>query len=40
VEGRLEDLAGNNLNRPFDRLVNENAGQTEREFYIKEFHIR
>ena len=40
VEGRLEDLSGNNLNRPFDRDVAERSNQKERKIFIREFEIR
>lgn len=42
VESRLEDLAGNNLNRPFDRDV-DGLTQTDNKqqaFFNKEFQIR
>lgn len=40
VEGRLEDLAGNNLYRPFDRDI-ENVREHESQvFFTKEFEIR
>ena len=40
VESRLEDLAGNNLNRPFERDVSDQkASQTDKAFYEKEFLI-
>ena len=39
AEGRLEDLSGNNLNRPFDRNVD--AGRPgEQKFFTKEFVVR
>jgi len=40
VESRLEDLAGNNLNRPFERdMSDKKASQTEKAYYEKEFVI-
>jgi hypothetical protein len=40
IESRLEDLAGNNLNRPFDRDV-ENKDQTDdKALFIREFTIQ
>jgi hypothetical protein len=40
AEGRLEDLAGNNLNRPFDREVENVHEQSEQDAFTKEFEIR
>jgi hypothetical protein len=40
VEARLEDLAGNNLNRPFDRDVEKGANQKEQKTFTKDFEIR
>jgi hypothetical protein len=40
IEARLEDLAGNNLNRPFDRDVDNKTQEKDREIFIKEFEIR
>ncbi len=40
IESRLEDLAGNNLNRLFDKdLSRQNTG-VEKEFYKRSFHIQ
>ncbi|HEX6225955.1 MAG TPA: Ig-like domain-containing protein [Chryseolinea sp.] len=39
VEGRLEDLAGNNLNRPFDRIVGDSAEYDEMDFFTREFSV-
>jgi len=39
-EGRLEDLAGNNLNRPFDRDVTADAASAAKEVFTREFHIQ
>ena len=39
IESRLEDLAGNNLNRPFDRDVNKKNEGTTQEIFTKEFEI-
>jgi len=39
IEGRLEDLAGNNLNRPFDRDTNKKNEGTTQEIFTKEFEI-
>ncbi|MDX2248730.1 MAG: hypothetical protein SF052_18230 [Bacteroidia bacterium] len=41
VETRLEDLAGNNLNRPFDRDIRTHPGEWEdKTFFTLEFEIR
>jgi hypothetical protein len=42
VESRLEDLAGNNLNRPFDRDVDglKHTNHEQQPFFDKEFQIR
>ncbi len=41
IEGRLEDLAGNNLNRPFDRDLNTAGGSSdERKVFERKFTIR
>ena len=40
IEGRLEDLSGNNLNRPFDRDVNKKSDVPEQEIFTKEFEIQ
>jgi hypothetical protein len=40
IESRLEDLAGNNLNRPFDRDVNKKNEGTKQEIFKKEFEIQ
>ena len=40
IESRLEDLAGNNLNRPFDRDVNKKNEGTTQEIFKKEFEIQ
>jgi hypothetical protein len=39
IESRLEDLAGNNLNRPFDRDVNKKNEGTQ-EIFKKEFEVQ
>ena len=39
IESRLEDLAGNNLNRPFERNINEKNEGDERKIFTKEFEI-
>lgn len=40
IEARLEDLAGNNLNRPFDRDVQNNKGEvTEKKVFEREWRI-
>jgi hypothetical protein len=39
VEGRLEDLSGNNLNRPFDRIVDDQGKAQEQEFFQREFDV-
>lgn len=38
-EGRVEDLAGNNLNRPFDRDISVNPKTTSNELLSREFRI-
>ncbi|MBD2702972.1 hypothetical protein IC229_20160 [Spirosoma sp. BT702] len=41
IESRLEDLAGNNLNRPFDRDITQNKSDTTFQVYKeKRFQIR
>ncbi len=40
VESKLEDLAGNNLNRPFDRDTGREVEETEQQTFIREFEIR
>lgn len=40
VESRLEDLAGNNLSRPFDQDLKKATQSKEKEFYDREFVIR
>ncbi|HZI25225.1 MAG TPA: hypothetical protein VFD46_09120 [Chryseolinea sp.] len=40
VESRLEDLAGNNLNHPFDREVNKKNVETKPKIFTKEFEIQ
>lgn len=41
VEARLEDLAGNNLNRPFDRdLTANHESQTDKPWFTLEFTIK
>ncbi len=40
IESRLEDLAGNNLNRPFDREVESKTPKKDLEIFAKEFQIR
>ncbi len=39
IERRLEDLAGNNLNRPFDRNIYEQNERHEQKIFRKEFEI-
>ena len=39
IESRLEDLAGNNLNRPFDREVDKKNVETNPKIFKKEFEI-
>ena len=40
-ESRLEDIAGNNLNRPFDRDITQNQHQnTTKSFFERQFWIR
>lgn len=39
IEGRLEDLAGNNLNRPFDHDIDGKNKKQSREIFTKEFEI-
>ena len=39
IEARLEDLAGNNLNRPFDRNVNDKI-EEEKKIFTREIKIR
>ena len=40
IETRLEDLAGNNLNRPFDRnLQDKNIAVNDKPFFVKEWRI-
>ena len=39
IASYLEDLAGNNLSRPFDRDVQQQAASKEKEFFEKEFTI-
>ncbi len=39
IESRLEDLAGNNLNRLFDRDLNKGDNVEEQKFHILEFRI-
>jgi len=38
-EARLEDLAGNNLNRPFDRDLKDNTVRVSKEIYTRKFQI-
>lgn len=41
IEGRLEDLAGNNLNRPFDKdLKSKEKQKPHKEIFEREFEIR
>lgn len=40
IESKLEDLAGNNLKRPFDRDTEKNIEETEKETFTREFEIR
>ncbi len=37
IESRLEDLSGNNLNRPFDRDISTVKALTEKDVYVREF---
>ena len=39
IESRLEDLSGNNLNRPFDRDITKGE-KTDQKFFSKPFTIR
>lgn len=39
-EGRLEDLAGNNLDRLFDRDITKDAERSEQELYVLRFDIQ
>jgi len=39
IESRLEDLAGNNLNRPFDLDLSKEEEVSEKEFYELKFRI-
>lgn len=39
IESRLEDLAGNNLNRPFDRDLSKEGKVGEKEFYELRFRV-
>ena len=39
IESRLEDLAGNNLNHPFDREVDKKNIGTDPKIFTKEFEI-
>lgn len=39
AEGRLEDLAGNNLNRVFDRDISQSTDVADKDFYIRKFRI-
>lgn len=38
-EGRLEDLAGNNLNRVFDRDISQSTDVADKDFYSRKFRI-
>ena len=40
VESRLEDLAGNNLNRPFDREVKDTLSKKDLEIFAKKFKVQ
>ena len=39
IESRLEDLAGNNLNRPFDRDVTQGKTPLSRATYERKFRV-
>ena len=39
IEPRLEDLSGNNLNRPFDRMIDAGSRQQEQKVFVREFDI-
>lgn len=39
VDSRLEDLAGNNLNRPFDRDITTTRAKTAKAYYTRSFSI-
>jgi len=40
VESRLEDLAGNNLNRPFDRNIEKENDVPQQKIFTREFEIQ
>ena len=40
IESRLEDLAGNNLNRPFDRDVEINDQEKDKRVFAQEFTVQ
>lgn len=40
IESRLEDLAGNNLNRLFDREITNKSKELQKEIYTMSFHIK
>jgi hypothetical protein len=40
VASRLEDLAGNNLNRPFDRDVTKTKEPSTKEYHVRSFTIK
>jgi hypothetical protein len=39
VDSRLEDLAGNNLNRPFDRDITKTKERAAQPYYTRRFSI-
>ena len=39
IESRLEDLAGNNLNRLFDKDLSKSNTSEQKEIFIKKFHV-
>jgi hypothetical protein len=40
VEGRLEDMAGNNMNRPFDNDLQSRANKEEKKIFTRSFTIK
>ena len=40
IESRLEDLAGNNLNRLFDKDLTKKTNKTQKEVYKRVFNIQ
>ena len=40
IESRLEDLAGNNLNRLFDKDITRKSTGEQNEIYKRSFHIQ